>query len=525
MQRLQVHLFYLDNSAKASIICHKHYLCSGPKTPDRHGKIGELEMNRNRRRFLQGAATVAGSAAFVSSNLFSSLSALAQDPPACPTPPSGGTPFTAGSDTRPIVLRKSAGALSASEVTKLKAAYTALRALPASDKRTWVMQADIHALFCHQCSGVSSEIHGSWNFFPWHRAYLYYFERILGSLVGDLNNFRIPYWDWENIRTLPSPYVTPNNSTNPLWDGNRNTGMAGGGSLPAADGDSARITLLDGITDFDTFGGNALGGGSCEDNPHGTIHMDCGVSGYPHHDMGNLGYAARDPLFFAHHCNIDKIWSNWNGLSGPPGAYKNPTDPGFLNARWSFWDENQNPVSISAADVLNHEKNLRYTYTPFRFVLNPYLVAYICELICCLPGPDPGPYLKVTEDVRNILLAKARQLAQERNPENVVILVLQGMVVPANIAGNFEVVAVREQRVTPLGTISVIGDTEAGMKERRPRTVILDLSRALEDLFTKDKPASLHVRRRDEQRPTTMALKEPTFTLNARKAEIRMQRK
>ncbi|HKE32502.1 MAG TPA: tyrosinase family protein [Candidatus Angelobacter sp.] len=479
----------------------------------------------NRRRFLQGAATIAGSAAFASNSFFSTLSALAQDPPTCPAPPSGGTPFAPGSDTRPIVLRKSAGALTPAEVTKFKAAYTALRGLPASDKRTWVLQADIHALYCHQCTGDPTQIHGSWNFFPWHRAYLYYFERILGSLVGDLNNFRIPYWDWENIRTLPSPYVSPNNSTNSLWDGNRNSGMAGGGSLPASDGTSARIAVLDGMTDFATFGGTSGWGGACENDPHGNIHMDCGVVSSPHHDMGNLGYAARDALFFAHHCNIDKIWSNWNGLSGPPGAYKNPTDPGFLNARWSFWDENQHAVSISAADVLNHEKNLRYTYTPFRFQINPYLIAYICELICCIPGPDPGPYIKVSEEVRNIMLAKARQLAQEKNPENAVVLVLQGVAVPANIAGNFEIVAVREQRSTPLGTLSLIGDTEAGMRERRPITLILDISRSLEDLFTREKPASLHVRRRGEQRPGIAALKEPTFTLKAERAEIRMQRK
>src|SRR5215470_8871056 len=188
----------------------------------------------NRRRFLQGAATIAGSAAFASNSFFSTLSALAQDPPSCPAPPSGGTPFAAGSDTRPIVLRKSAGALTAAEVTKFKAAYTALRGLPASDKRTWVLQADMHALFCDSCNNSPFDIHGSWSFFPWHRAYLYYYERILGSLVGDINNFRIPYWDWENVRTLPASYRTPGSSSNSLWDGTRNSGMAGGGNLPSA---------------------------------------------------------------------------------------------------------------------------------------------------------------------------------------------------------------------------------------------------------------------------------------------------
>ena len=241
--------------------------------------------------------------------------------------------FCSGSDTRPIVLRKSINAFTPAELTKLQSAYTALRALPASDKRTWVLQADMHALFCDSCTNSPTDIHGSWNFFPWHRAYLYYYERILGSLAGDINHFRMPYWDWENVRTLPGPYRR--RAAPPTRYGTA-TAIAEwpAGELPVADGTTARINTLNLITDFATFGGSVCFGGAMESNPHGTIHMDVGQAGSPFHDMGNLGYAARDPLFFAHHCNIDKLWSGWNDLAGggglPPNAYKNPTDAGFL---------------------------------------------------------------------------------------------------------------------------------------------------------------------------------------------------
>ncbi|RZS18372.1 hypothetical protein BHM03_00050620, partial [Ensete ventricosum] len=52
------------------------------------------------------------------------------------------------------------------------------------------------------------------------------------------------------------------------------------------------------------------GGGSLENVPHGPIHVWTGDrSQSDQEDMGNLYSAARDPLFFAHHSNIDRIWN------------------------------------------------------------------------------------------------------------------------------------------------------------------------------------------------------------------------
>jgi polyphenol oxidase len=80
--------------------------------------------------------------------------------------------------------------------------------------------------------------------------------------------------------------------------------------------------------------------------------------------MGHLGFAARDPIFFAHHGNLDKIWSNWNALAAHSQlpAYENPTDPAFRSERWNFYDEKERVVSISASDVLDHQNHLRYSY-------------------------------------------------------------------------------------------------------------------------------------------------------------------
>src|SRR6185369_6659163 len=55
------------------------------------------------------------------------------------------------------------------------AAVAAMRALPSNDPRNWTKQAGIHFDHCR---------HGSWFFFPWHRAYLSYFEAICRKLTG-----------------------------------------------------------------------------------------------------------------------------------------------------------------------------------------------------------------------------------------------------------------------------------------------------------------------------------------------------
>jgi polyphenol oxidase len=290
-----------------------------------------------RRRFLKGIAV--GGTAFMSGGPWGPSIIRGQTPPSCPPAPVNGTPFRAGQDTRPIVQRKPIGSLTSTQLAELRNAFAKLRALPSNDNRAWVIQADMHALYCQACNhDLVQSVHGSWNFFPWHRAFLYYFERILGSLVGNLNNFRLPYWDWENHRSMPSAYLLPANSTNSLYDVNRYSTIARGGALPANDGTAARIALLNRITDFATFGGTAKAGGACESNPHDPIHDDIGLHTSPWHDMGHLGFAARDPIFYAHHGNLDKLWSRWNSLSAhsSPPAYRNPTDPAFLSERWNF---------------------------------------------------------------------------------------------------------------------------------------------------------------------------------------------
>jgi len=330
------------------------------KPENRHPKTDESSTSTtSRRNFLQA---IGMGTSFIGLNAFGGLvfpsSALAQ----CDFPPSSKAPAAWRRDCRSIRPRRPASTLSSDEITKLKAAYTAMRALDTSDPndpRGFQRQANIHCWMCSE-GGPSLAVHFSWKFFTWHRAYLYFHERILGKLINDMD-FRLPYWDWNvtSHRKLPGAYTSPNNNTNPLFNSTRF--MSPTDELPDEDvGTDAMEAAMEADT-FAEFGGTATDNGIPEGTPHGSVHVDVGG------DMGAFETAGKDPVFYAHHSNIDKMWSDWNNASS---THTNPTDASFLNMTWNFYDENKVWRSITAAQVLNHENQLRYTYAGSRLSEN-----------------------------------------------------------------------------------------------------------------------------------------------------------
>jgi polyphenol oxidase len=207
------------------------------------------------------------------------------------------------------------------ETERLKKAYKALRDLTArdpNDPRGWLRQANVHCWYCGGPTGTQlPEIHGGWYFFPWHRAYLYFHELILGSLIND-PTFALPYWDWDNDtrRRVPPPYNQPNDASNPLLDANRGAGpndTIGDQYLSAAD-----VARRLSTTSYRLFLGyapafanpNADHAGQIEDGPHGLVHIWTGDPTLQNakQDMGVLATASQDPVFFAHHANVDRLW-------------------------------------------------------------------------------------------------------------------------------------------------------------------------------------------------------------------------
>ena len=114
-------------------------------------------------------------------------------------------------------------------------------------------------------------------------------------------------------------------------------------------------------TTFPAFGGDATAGGSIEGEPHGGVHIWVGdrTLASARADMGLLSTAAQDPLFFAHHGNIDRLWSVWTKSAK---THTNPTDKTWLSTPFTFYDEKKQWRSITVADVLDSEQSLRYGF-------------------------------------------------------------------------------------------------------------------------------------------------------------------
>src|SRR5580658_5602972 len=237
--------------------------------------------------------------------------------------------------------------------TRLTKAYAAMRALPASDPRSLAAQQNVHAWFCQQCMGQPppNDIHGRWTFFVWHRAFLHFHEHMLGLLVND-TTLRLPYWDWENPsrQNLPNQYYQGplNDTTRQLQPGQSvQRNVPGVGFYNLISGVPPEIAL-----NFTDFGGDANTAGDVENNPHGFVHMSVGgLNG----DMGNLELAAGDPIFFAHHSNVDRLWYSWENYSGN-------VDPAGLNSIPPFTFHDGNSWRTITASQMIPTTKIGYRY-------------------------------------------------------------------------------------------------------------------------------------------------------------------
>lgn len=297
--------------------------------------------------------------------------------------------------TLPMRERRPAHLVDDAYIAKYEKAYELLRALPDSDGRSWLNQANLHCLYCDDGFYYVNvtyplEIHNGWFFLPWHRLFLYFHERILAKLIGD-DTFALPFWNWDNQTPSP-PYanVVPpmfSKNTSSLYDSNRNPcavspnivdlnfvapGLNCTTRPPAvqrAENNGVLYTQLvtGGLTPRLFFGmpyylGDPGGttAGTLEDNPHSRVHIFVGNFRDPNfNDMGNFARSSRDPTFYPHHANVDRLWTVWKKLPG--GIRKDPDEADFLNSEFVFYDENGDRVAAKVSQSL-HPKLLRYAY-------------------------------------------------------------------------------------------------------------------------------------------------------------------
>jgi tyrosinase len=232
----------------------------------------------------------------------------------------------------PVRFRRNADRLTPEQLKTLRKGFSSFYEIP--DDRGYEYFAGIHGLpLPKSCENA----HGTPYFLPWHRAYLYFFERALRDRVPDAG---LVWWDWQTgpgiTSKLPAPYLNKNveGKPNSLYSAKvsklaleqgKNGGMfvapktkretKGPTGLPSAE----EVEDVLSRPQFIDFSG-AL------ERLHGRVHEWTGG----HMEM--IPFAAFDPVFWAHHTMCDRIWRLWQLRypgSGPPAALLDEALPPF----------------------------------------------------------------------------------------------------------------------------------------------------------------------------------------------------
>lgn len=306
----------------------------------------------------------------------------------------GSTVFDAGSllAAGPHLRRDVGGLPSTSSVLKsYKKAIQAMKALPTSNPLSWDYQAAIHGtLLAGTHTAWNTCEHGTYFFFSWHRMYLWYFEKIIRKMSGH-PEWALPFWNYESgaERKLPEPFRSPAAASNDLYTPNRGPGWNDGTSelLPSSVATAAAFAHVP-FNDFSS---------SLEGTPHAAVHVSIGSW------MGSISTAAQDPIFWLHHCNIDRLWNLWLAAGG--GRTDPLGDSTWKDTKFTFFDENGNEVQLTGCDILRAQKQLHYRYEgePKQVELfcarHLPIPTWVKEMLFKIPeppvvgpGPDPVPF-------------------------------------------------------------------------------------------------------------------------------------
>jgi tyrosinase len=250
-----------------------------------------------------------------------------------------------------VALRKSVFSLTASELGAYRQAVAML--MQRNDNKGYNFLAGIHGVPQQLC------VHHQWHWMAWHRAYLYLFEQNLQDQVPGVT---IPWWDWTSSDThtngVPSAFSddkTPDGSPNPLfkaqieilnpspsWPTETHRSPRGVDSPLLPTTEEVQTTLKIPFFDQDPTGFSEAFAGL-----HDNIHTWVGG------EMGIVAWSAYDPIFWSHHCMVDRVWYLWQ---------IQPTNAKFV------WDPHllSTPLAVpgttfTVADVLDITK-LGYGY-------------------------------------------------------------------------------------------------------------------------------------------------------------------
>jgi tyrosinase len=240
--------------------------------------------------------------------------------------------------------------------SKYGQAVQAMHQLPASDPRNWRNQALIHINHCP---------HGKQSFVHWHRHYIHNFELICGQLIGD-TNFALAYWNWSAKQgIIPDPFFDLDLLNVRFWKDQSNAQSNNWGPDPVTTIGTRGLAKGQGLQDDPNAGQDFTQDAidaiqresrfriftrQLETQPHNNGHV---ISGSPNGHMID-GVSPLDPIFWLHHCNIDRIWAEWQTAG-------NTTPPLNLDYNNQFVNGTGQPVTASSASALDFAA-LGYTY-------------------------------------------------------------------------------------------------------------------------------------------------------------------
>jgi hypothetical protein len=248
----------------------------------------------------------------------------------------------------------------------LRVAYGEMtRRNPSDSPFSMAAQAWLHQYYCCPLPDGAPEIlpkqardtdiHHTWDFLPWHRAFLYFHERAIQAFLpaDRRNDFRLPVWDWD---ASPEGAVTPWVYDRFIWAPPATCTCVGSDMCACVRRKQVSpVTdcLLQAWLQADNFVGSSTDWGMASEGPHSTVHVQ--LAG----QMSDVPKSAIDPLFYAHHANVDRFWELWRKRFG--------RDPQWAaDCVYYYWDALPDPnkprlVKVTPADLLDTRK-LGYEY-------------------------------------------------------------------------------------------------------------------------------------------------------------------
>ena len=245
-------------------------------------------------------------------------------------------------------------------------------------------------------------------FLPWHRMFVYFFERIVRKACAD-PTFSLPYWNYSapgaNHGRIPPAF----RAAGTLFEAKRRPWVNTGQPIdrisainPAPNG-----TLNLSVLSEPSYNPGPARRGFCETldfGLHGNVHVEVGGPT----NMGSVPWAAEDPVFWMHHCNIDRLWASWNRNGG-----NNPVDAAFKNQKFIFADENGNKVSMAIGDVLSISP-LHYSYDR----LEPAPAGFHPTAAGAAPASAPSPTHRLVSLNATGAESKSAVKLVDNKPEN-----------------------------------------------------------------------------------------------------------